>query len=237
MYKIAVYDDQSKIAKENVSLIRKILCGNNFKEGIDFTIEVLFTTIELTTCMVQNQFDLLFLSIDINGEKGIELVKTLRKKQNPCGFIFITANDKYMYDVFDIQLLQYILKLVDINRPASVLYIHIEKYRQPQVLQLTHGTQKLKIPFEHIYYLESMNKKTHIYTKDMYLQWPESLSAIETQLPPSLFCRCHRCYIVNLEHALSIRHNTVQLDNHSELPIGKTRYNVFSDAFSQYIGN
>ena len=61
----------------------------------------------------------------------------------------------------------------------------------------------IKIIFSDILYLESCDHHTKIKTKDKTVMVLAYLSAVEAGLPPDMFCRVHRSYMVAIEHITS----------------------------------
>ena len=61
------------------------------------------------------------------------------------------------------------------------------------------GNSTYRIPYSRILYIEALDKKLTIWTKQQSISVRMTLNTLEESLPPELFFRCHRSYIVNLK--------------------------------------
>jgi len=78
----------------------------------------------------------------------------------------------------------------------------------------------LKVSFSDILYIEAVNKYVRIVTKKKVYLISVTMHFIENVLPPDLFCRIHRYYIVSLEHMDKFDNDIVFIEN-KKFPIGK----------------
>lgn len=231
MYEIAICDDKSEAVQDNARMVREIMINEGYTENRDFSLEQFESRDELLHALKQTAYDVLLLDIELNGENGIMLARQLRENNINTSIIFITAYDKYMYDSFYARPLQYILKPVEEGRLAAALYEDYRKRRKSRYLHLLNGSSQVHIPFENIRYLEAMDKTAIIYTGDSAYSWSGSMNEFEKQLPRDSFFRCHRSYIVNLKRIFMIRRYVARLDDGREVPIGRSRYNMFAAAY------
>jgi two-component system, LytTR family, response regulator len=80
--------------------------------------------------------------------------------------------------------------------------------------------QYLQILFSEIEYIESVKKYVKIFTASTPHLVPVSLSYAETRLPPELFCRIHKSYIISLKHTKLFDSEVVHVAGKT-LPLGK----------------
>lgn len=68
-------------------------------------------------------FDLLLLDIDLGkeGEKGMELARRIRQKDERVSILFITGLPEYMNQGYDVQALHFLVKPVERERMTEVL--------------------------------------------------------------------------------------------------------------------
>lgn len=95
------------------------------------------------------------------------------------------------------------------------------------------GKQKIQdVPFPAILFFEAREKKLALRMQDQELVFSGTLSQLEEALPPE-FIRCHKSFIVNQRHILSVdRTNAViLLDNRMELPISRSYRKAFWEVF------
>ena len=108
--KIAVCDDSKEICIKITELIRK--CGNAAEISVFSCGEALLSSGE--------DFDIIFLDIEMKKLSGIDTAKKLRSLEEPGGHkaivIFITAFREYMEQAFDVSAFNYITKPIDEER-------------------------------------------------------------------------------------------------------------------------
>src|SRR5258705_12702443 len=78
----------------------------------------------------------------------------------------------------------------------------------------------LKVCYHDILYVEPLNKYVRLVTKKKFYLVSSTMNYIENILPPDIFCRIHRSYIISLEHTNEFDNDFLFIDN-KELPIGK----------------
>ena len=99
----------------------------------------------------------------------------------------------------------------------------------PDFLFFKAGRTYLKIKFLDILYIRADKKHVAIVTdSDCYFS-TVSISEIEKQLPPNLFRRIHRSYIVSLNHTDKFDNEIAYVGN-KKIPIGEQYKNVLKTA-------
>jgi hypothetical protein len=95
----------------------------------------------------------------------------------------------------------------------------------------------IPIPFSQVMYLEAKDKKTYVYTEGCSGTHKYSLQEFEYLLPKDYFIRCHRSFIVNVNHIKEIypdTHSTFLLlmNNGDRIPVSQT----YSSYFRRLLG-
>lgn len=86
------------------------------------------------------------------------------------------------------------------------------------------GKQKIQdVPFSSILYFEAREKKVFLRMQEQELAFASTLSKLEEDLP-SEFVRCHKSFIINMRHILTVdrTNGSVVLDNRMEIPISRS---------------
>ena len=94
------------------------------------------------------------------------------------------------------------------------------KSTAPRFLFIKIDGKYLKICYPDILYIEAVNKYIKIVTRKKWYLVSATMHDIENILPPDLFCRIHRSYIISLEHTEEFDNEFLYIDK-KELPIGK----------------
>ncbi|PLT33356.1 LytTR family DNA-binding domain-containing protein [Bacillus sp. V5-8f] len=95
----------------------------------------------------------------------------------------------------------------------------------------------IPIPFTQVTYIESKEKKTFVHTEGLTGTHKNSLQEFEFILPKDYFIRCHRSFIVNVNHISEIypdTHSTflLSMNNGDRVPVSQS----YSSYFRRLLG-
>ena len=234
MIRIAICDDEKNIRVYLRTLVRKQDSESEITEYASAD-EYLSGGME---------YDLLFLYIEMKdsafGMDGMSMAKQIRGMElarQPV-IIFVTAYEKYVYDAFDVDAFQYLLKSINEQKFAEVFsraagQILSEAEQKKKTLIIRCGSESRAIPLDSIYYLESRNHKVVLYLKEGELEYYAKIRDLEEELAGQ-FYRIHRGYLVNLSYVEGYDKTEVTLVNGDRLPLSK-RYDDFAAAYLQFM--
>jgi DNA-binding LytR/AlgR family response regulator len=187
---------------------------------------------EATKVLQENKIDLMFIDIQMPGLTGLEFIKSLAKKPM---VILLTAYKQYALDSYDLDVVDYLLKPVALDRfmkacnKAKGLYdlknSKQQLFDKPVVdyfFQYVDYSQ-LKILFSDIVWIEGLGDyiKIHLKSSNKPLVIRNTIKAMEDDLPSSKFIRIHKSYIISIDSITAIRKNSVFIKDF-ELPVGET---------------
>jgi len=171
--------------------------------------------------------DLIFLDIHLPKLKGMAFLKTL---VNPPAVIITTAYHQYAIEGFELNVTDYLLKpfeferfLVAVNKVKSAQkekQLSEESDEKKDYLFVNIQKKKVKILFSEIVYIESQREYIRIVTTKKEFISKMSTNEIETLLPPNLFKRIHRSFIISLSKIDSYTAEEVEVNGVS-IPIGR----------------
>lgn len=197
--------------------------------------------LEAMKIVQEQKIDLVFLDIQMPGLTGLQFIQSLPQQ---CMYILVTAYEKYALDGYNLNVVDYLVKPVALDRFMKACNKAWELY----TLRNKEGQQKepvaandyffinvdyslLKVLYDDIAWIEGLKDyiKIHLKSTDKPVVARMSMKALEDQLPASLFIRVHRSYILSKKSITSIRKNSIFMGN-MELPIGDN-YRDAVDAF------
>jgi len=189
--------------------------------------------------------DLLFLDIALNASasdmSGMELAKEIRNNEfmkQPI-IIFVTSLEKYVYDAFDVNAFQYLIKPVNEQKFAEVFnraakQILQETEQKKKRLTIRYGGARRSVAFDSIYYIESRNHKVAIHIKNRELEYYAKIGDLEKELQGQ-FYRIHKSFLINLFHVEEYNRTQVTLTNGEKLPLSKYKYDDFVKAHLRFM--
>ena len=180
-----------------------------------------------TEFLHDHSVDLIFLDIHLPKLKGMAFLKTLT---HPPAVIITTAYHQYAVEGFNLNVTDYLLKpfefdrfLVAVNK-VKVLQkdkpVSIEAEEKKNYLFLNVQKKKVKILFSDIVYIESQREYIKIVTTSKEFISKMSTHEIEALLPPQLFKRVHRSFIVSVSKIDSYTAEEVEVNGVS-IPVGR----------------
>lgn len=202
----AIVDDEP-LARSNLSLLLRLdpeieivsECGS----GADAPNEIRRT-----------KPDLLFLDVQMPEYDGFDVLELLGKDVPPA-LVFVTAYDQYALRAFDAGALDYLLKPFDNARFERTLARAKQKIdrdkTQPQRLEfltVKNAGQVTFVRLPEIDWIEAADYYAGLHVGEKVHLLRRSISELEQDLDPALFCRIHRSSIVNLDrvHGLKLNH-------------------------------
>jgi len=164
---------------------------------------------------------ILFSDIELkNAAEGITACTSLRNRGYTGEIIFLTAFKEYVFQGYDVQAFNYLLKPIQ----ESVLYKCMERYISLHCANYYyfHKEDKIiQIPYNNIVSISRAGHDCNIQTTDDIFVERIALKEFETRLPAQ-FLRCHKCCIVNTLHIKSLSGSILKLSNNQCQTVGRT---------------
>lgn len=166
---------------------------------------------------------------------GMSAAKQIRQMDTSCQIIFVTSYPDFVFQGYEVQALNYLLKPYQPEKICQMLHTALERLElskeQYYILEQKSGT--LRLPLHEIQYFSSDKRQIHAVTEEQSYTFYEKLNNIEAELPDS-FVRIHNRYLVNLKHVHSIEGNNV-LCGKELLPVSRSCKQNLSIAFAKYM--
>ena len=181
-----------------------------------------------------NQYDLVFLDIEMPPASGMELAAKLKELQYDGEVIFLTSYTDYMQDAFKVRAFRYLQKPVREDQLEEALCAAEEELQQ-QYLVLT-GEKVFRIKIQDILYLEAVHNETYIVTKNGELVVRSSMREIYEMLDPAEFIQTHKSYVVALRAIRYVGNQEVVLQElQPRIPLSRRRQQEVRKAYMEYI--
>lgn len=180
------------------------------------------------------KFDLLFLDIYYDKEKGIQFAKALREKNDQTDVVFMTALTSYAVESYDAAPLHYLLKPINPEKLDAALTRFLEK-NSPQKLHFMTTKGHLCAAVSDIVFIEIYGHEIIIHlVNGMKETCMGTLKGLEPLLPELTFVHPHRSYLVNLGHISEITRYQIRLSSNDLIPVSKNLYNSTLSSFINY---
>lgn len=220
MLRIGICDDEKQGREELYLILEQIL---HRKEN-DLYIEEFASGEETLSYMLEEhtgELDLLFLDIEMSGMGGMETARRLRRQDKKVILVFVTGYQDYVFDGYQMDALDYVMKPVKAARLRAVLQRALGKLHQQDaemyVIQNTEGIYR--IPREQILYFYSERRKVTAVTAAREYAFYGKLDEVEQNLGNG-FVRIHQRYLVRAKAVDRVEDGQVWMGDQS-LPISR----------------
>lgn len=177
-------------------------------------------------------FDLILLDVQMDPPDGLETARALRRRGDECLVVFLTVLRERVFDAFEVRAFDYLVKPPDPVRLRRTLERALEALegRRARTLLIQRGTVREVVPLDEIAYCEVMGRKIYLHRQDGgVLDYYDKLADLERRLGSGFF-RCHRSYLVNLDHVRGCGGGQVRLSGGEAVPVSRLRESDLTQA-------
>ena len=174
-------------------------------------------------------FDVVFLDIIMRDLDGMKTAQILREKASDKILIFVSSSREYVFEAYDVEAFQYLLKPVDDRKLKNVLQKAIVKTqsRSQEFIIVSRERQKKKLFLDDIYYFEIKGRIVDAHGPEGIFTYYEQIGELENKIRDKGFFRCHKSYLINLKYVDGYSRKEVVLENGEKIVIAKRRYDEF----------
>jgi DNA-binding LytR/AlgR family response regulator len=220
------------IAVDDEPLALELLEDNISKVPFLHLVAKCSDAMEAMKVLQQQSVDLIFLDIQMPGLTGLQFIQSMANKPM---IILITAYEKYALQGFNLDVTDYLVKPVSLDRFVKACNKAWELHQlktKPLVSNTTPTLVQdyffvnvdyslLKVNFADIIWIEGLKDyvKIHLKSSSKSIITRISMKSVEEQLPSAKFLRIHKSYIVSIDQITAVRKNSIFIKE-MELPVG-----------------
>lgn len=229
------------IAVDDESMGRKLLEENIKQIPFLELVRTCKNPFEAMQALQEEKIDLMFLDIQMPGMLGTKFLQSLREK--PL-VIFVTAYANYAVESYDLDVVDYLMKPVSLERFTKATYKALELYNKnhamasapassaenvpkadefPEFFFINVEYSLVKIIIKDITHIEGLKDYIKIFltTQAKPILTKSTMKAIEEKLPAKQFMRIHKSFIVNVDKIESIRGQRIKIGTH-DIPVSES---------------
>ncbi len=180
----------------------------------------------------EKDYKVLILDIEMGSMNGMELAKKLRDTDCEIPILFVTGYSEYMQFGYDVTALHYLMKPVNKEKFFSVLDRLPAEHKGTEKLLFQIDEGNISLPLGEIWYVEADRHRCALHTQDTVLLLKESISSVEKRLTGyETIIKCHRSYLINIQHVSVVLKEELVLDNREKVPLSRNLRKAVNDAF------
>ena len=195
---------------------------------------------EAARVLQEKEVDLIFTDIQMPGLTGLQFIQSLTRRPM---VILVTAYKKFAPEGFDLDVVDYLIKPVGMDRFLKACYKAQELHQlrsattpasaAPEFFFVNVDYSLVKVLFADIDWIEGSGDyvKIHLKSTPKPLLVRMSAKTLEAELPADRFIRIHKSYIIAVASVTAVRKNSIFIKE-LELPVGET----YRDTLRQLTG-
>lgn len=232
---LAVCDDNPHDREQICALLRAHLDKNGYVSEIQT-----FTSGEaLLDAFTACPFDAVFLDIYMNGISGMETARKLRELDPSFALVFITTSRDHAIESFALRPNYYLTKPIErMKIEDAFLQCRSTFLKNARFIEVMSERVIIKIPISKILYIETFGRETLFHTTGGTLKTTAHmlLDDLDRTLGDS-FLRCHRSYIVNLNHVEAVQPEEFRLRGGSLVPLRRRERSELRNTYANFISD
>ena len=181
--------------------------------------------------------DLIFMDIMMGDMDGLTTARMLRRRDEKVLLVFVTSMVQYAVQGYSVDAMDFLVKPVTYLSLKLCMDRACKRLQQEDPLRLTFSNREgtHSIPAAEITYIESLDHKVIVHTREASLPVDSSLAAAEKLVAALPFFRCHVSYLVNLRYVDRVSGYDVWV-NGERLSISRYRRREFLEAWAAWLG-
>ena len=206
------------IAIDDEPLALELLADNISKLPYLRLVATCNNAIEAMKILPEQPVDLIFLDIQMPGLTGLQFIQSLTQKPM---IILITAYEKFALEGFNLDVVDYLVKPVPLDRFVKACNKAWELYQLknkkpgrhtvPDYIFVNVDYSLLKVVLADIMWVEGLKDyiKIQLKSSSKAIITRMSMKSMEDLLPTSKFIRVHKSFIVSIAFVTAVRKNSV----------------------------
>ncbi len=184
-----------------------------------------------------DNIDLIFIDIIMGDMTGIDLAHKLRDSGYLGQIVFATDMREYVFEGYNVSALNYLLKPVSYEKCASLLDRVREFMSERRFYICKLQDKSVKIPCEEILYVEMDSHYAKINTLKGQYTIRSTITSVFNELDDNMFVRCHKSFIINIRHVMSVSKKAATLSSGDIIDLGRKYVKDVNDRFVKYNTN
>ncbi len=167
-------------------------------------------------------FDIVFLDVYMGLTNGVEVARELRERDEACCIVFATNSRGHAIDGYGVRALQYLVKPLAREAVARALDQAVDQLgRRTERYALVRNRQgSYRVPLREIRYVESRARVVVLHLGPRgELSFYGRLDDFARECEDPRLLRCHKSFIVNLDHVRAIENGGFLLESGESIRI------------------
>lgn len=177
----------------------------------------------------KNEYDLIFLDIDITDISGIQIAADIRKRKLDTTLMFVSGHDNFVFESIRYGPFRFIRKaelLTDIEEAIRFYCVGIKENIKYVPLNLDGKNNSFEDTSKIVYFFSQRHDIFIFNTRNETIRLSSrvyTMDSLEELMKSKGFIRIHKTYLVNYLHIYKITSENIILNDQSEIPLSRMR--------------
>ncbi len=235
--KIMILEDDSDDRENLTHLLQVWLLQNNDEL---FQIRALENASEFLKEFRKEPAEIVFLDIYLEDKtSGLKVAEAIQEIAPQCAVIFTTTSTDFALEGFELNAIHYCVKPISLPDIEECMRRCREKIHWEELaVTLTAGSKTYMVPLNRILYAVSEDHYIVFHFMDGTLEPLRvriGISEAEKLLQDSRFLRVSRSYIINMDYVEDLLDAVFQMQDGTEIPMGRRGRSELRTAYESYI--
>lgn len=227
--KIAICDDE-KIMQEYLK--EEI---DSYFQSMDVLTLCYSSGEELLADYEKQQYDMVFLDIEMKGLNGLQVAKLLHAWKKDLPIVMVTTHTELAMEGYEVQAFRFLAKPVKREKLYAALMTMEERMYEDEKIQIVSDGLQRYIPCTSVCFIKCENVYLNIVTINENYLIRKKLKEFMEELPKELFFQVHRSYVVNLNFVESFDGANVYMKGGMKIPVSKAKREDFKIAMIHHM--
>ena len=231
MLKIAICDDEAIYRENTEKVCNDYFQGKGKVFASDIEVDLLSSGKELMDST--EEYDILFLDIELPDGDGICVKEYFEKNRKKTRIIFLTSHEERAFEAFGKNVMYFLrkpLKAQEFKKAMDKVMTDING----AVLELEENGEIIILPIRQIKYVEAQDKYTMVFTETENHMFRRTIKFWAEHLPEQDFGRIHKSFLVNFEFFIK-DNNEVILEKNKRVKISRKNREEIMNQYKRYL--
>ncbi|MBQ3403880.1 MAG: response regulator transcription factor [Oscillospiraceae bacterium] len=201
--------------------------------GIHVDIDEFESGEELMDVFEKGKYQIIFMDVYMGAMSGVQAARAIRETDPACSLVITTTSPDHAIDSYEVHASDYLLKPFGAREVEEALSWCSESMEeQLRGIELSFGEEKRTVLLTDIAYISSEGKGAEVHTASgEKLNTDMSLTDLEGDIDDVDFLRCHKGFLVNLNHIKRPDNASFIMDTGESVPISGDNHERIKHAF------